>query len=49
LVNKLYLTIIDRNFDADIFFPDYSAFKKVVFEKESQEGDYKYKFVDLER
>jgi dihydrofolate reductase len=49
LVNKLYLTIIDRNFDADIFFPDYSDFKKVVFEKQSQEEDYKYKFLDLER
>jgi dihydrofolate reductase len=49
LVNKLYLTIIDRNFDADIFFPDYSDFKKVVFEKASQEGEYRYKFVDLEK
>jgi dihydrofolate reductase len=49
IADKLYLTIIDADFDADTFFPDYSAFKKVVFEKSSQEGEYKYKFMDLEK
>jgi dihydrofolate reductase len=49
LADKLYLTVIDRTFDADTFFPDYSDFKKVVFEKESQEGEYKYKFLELEK
>ena len=49
LVDKLYLTLVDGSFDADTFFPDYSDFKKVVFEKESQSDKYKYRFLELER
>ena len=49
LVDKLYLTKVEGDFQADTFFPDYSEFKKVVFEKSGQEGKYKYKFIDLER
>ena len=49
LVNKLYLTVVDGDFDADTFFPDYSEFKKVVFEKESSEGELRYKFLELEK
>ena len=49
LVDKLYLTIVDGKFDADTFFPDYSEFKKVVFEKKSQSEKYKYRFLELER
>ena len=48
-VDKLYLTIVEGDFGADTFFPDYSDFKKVVFEKEGQEGEYKYKFLELEK
>jgi len=47
--DKLYLTLVDSNFDADTFFPDYSQFKKVVFEKEFQSEKYKYRFLELER
>ena len=36
-------------FDADTFFPDYSSFKKVVFEESHASGGYKYKFLELER
>lgn len=49
LADKLYLTIVDGSFDADTFFPDYSQFKKVVFEKEGESGGYKYKFLEFER
>lgn len=49
LVDKLYLTIVDGNFDADTFFPDYSQFKKVIFEKEGSSEKYKYRFLELER
>jgi len=38
LVDKLYLTKVEGDFQADTFFPDYSEFKKVVFEKSGQEG-----------
>lgn len=49
LVDKLYLTIVEGEYDADTFFPDYSAFKKVVFEEEHESGGYTFRFVDLER
>ncbi len=48
-VNKLYLTIVEGDFGADTFFPDYSQFKKVVFEKEGESEGHKYKFLELER
>ncbi len=47
LADKLYLTVVEGNFDADTFFPDYSEFKKVVFEKESADERHRYKFLEL--
>ena len=47
--DKLYLTIIEGNPDADTFFPDYSDFKKVVSEESRESEGYKYKFLTLER
>ncbi|MDD5416141.1 MAG: dihydrofolate reductase [Candidatus Daviesbacteria bacterium] len=48
--NKLYLTIVEGNPEADTFFPDYSEFKKVVFESEWKESaGLKYRFLELER
>ena len=53
LADKLYLTIIDApsadGFEADTFFPDYSEFKKIVFEQEGSTEKYKYKFLELEK
>ena len=49
LADKLYLTIVEGEYDADTFFPDYSDFKKVVYEKHRASEGYKYKFVELER
>ncbi len=49
LADKLYLTIVEGNFEADTFFPDYSEFKKIISERKSNEKTYKYKFVVLER
>lgn len=49
-LEKIYLTIVKGDFKADIFFPDYSDFKKVVYESEEKQSDgLKYKFIDLER
>jgi len=49
LADKLYLTIVEGDYNCDTFFPDYSEFKKVVFE-ESREGEgHKYKFMEIER
>jgi len=49
LVDKLYLTIVEGDYGADTFFPDYSEFKKVVFEQKGESEGYKYKFLELEK
>jgi len=49
LVDKLYLTIVEGDFGADTFFPDYSEFKKVVFERSEESEGYEYRFLDLEK
>ena len=50
VIQKLYLTIVKGDFGADTYFPDYSEFKKVVFESEEKEAEgLKYRFLDLER
>ncbi|OGE64436.1 hypothetical protein A3I48_00505 [Candidatus Daviesbacteria bacterium RIFCSPLOWO2_02_FULL_36_7] len=48
--DKLYLTKIDTEIEGDTFFPDYSEFKKVVWQSEQQESKgFKYRFLELER
>lgn len=49
LTDKLYLTIVEGDFGADTFFPDYSQFKKVISEESGESEGYKYKFLELER
>ncbi|MBI2036674.1 dihydrofolate reductase [Candidatus Microgenomates bacterium] len=49
LADKLYLTIVEGDYHADTFFPQYSQFTKVVFEQEGQSDRYKYKFLELEK
>lgn len=49
LADKLYLTIVDQEVEGDVFFPDYSEFKKVTFEQEGEENNLRYKFIDLEK
>lgn len=49
LVDKLYLTIVDGDSDADTFFPEYSDFKKVISEEKRESDGFKYTFLELER
>ena len=49
ITDKLYLTIVEGDFKADTFFPDYSEFKRVIFEESHKSDGLKYKFLDLER
>ncbi len=49
LVNSLYLTLVEGDYGADTFFPDYSQFDKVLKETSGRSGEYKYKFLDLEK
>lgn len=48
--DKLYLTLVHADFpQADVFFPDYSEFSKVVSKKEMDNGQYKFDFLELTR
>lgn len=47
--DKLYLTEVKGNFDADTFFPDYSRFKKVISKREGRNENYQYAFLELEK
>ena len=50
MVDRMYLTIIDADFkNADVFFPEYSNFTKIVEERESKDKTFSYKFVTLVR
>jgi dihydrofolate reductase len=49
LADKLYVTVVQGDFKADTFFPDYSDFKKVVFEKSQESSGHKYKFLELDK
>lgn len=49
IADKLYLTKIKGDYEADTFFPDYSEFRKVNYEEDGENNGYKFKFVDLEK
>lgn len=50
IADKLYLTIVDsEEKDADVFFPDYSDFKKVISERKSSNSNYNFSFIELEK
>ncbi|MBI3495317.1 dihydrofolate reductase [Candidatus Berkelbacteria bacterium] len=45
--DKLYLTVVDGEFEADTYFPDYSAFGKVVSQVKSHDDHHNYTFYEL--
>lgn len=47
-LTRLYLTVIDDSKPADVFFPDYSDFKKIVSSERKNYGDLKYTWLILE-
>ena len=50
IANKIYLTIIDKYFEGDAYFPEYDKNKwKEVFREEHSDDDLIYAFVNLER
>ncbi len=49
LADKLYITLVEKDFDADTFFPPYDQFKKLTFEQESEFNGLKYRFLELEK
>ncbi|MFA7254157.1 MAG: dihydrofolate reductase [Patescibacteria group bacterium] len=48
-MDKLYLTLVDGHFDADVFFPEYTDLFKVVSEKANNNGKHKFVFQELIR
>lgn len=49
LADKLYLTIIEAEYQADVWFPDYSDFKIIKEEEYTSASGLKYKFLELVR
>lgn len=49
IADKLYLTIVDAEAQADTHFPDYSEFKHIVKEERGNSAGLNYRFVELER
>lgn len=48
--DRLYLTLIDAaDTDADVYFPDHSAFTKKLNETPGEENGVRYKWVTLEK
>ena len=48
--DRLYLTLIDDEKDADVFFPEYEKeFTNIISEEAHEEDEVKYRFVTLER
>ena len=50
VADKLYITRVDKEFEADTFFPPYEdQFKKVTFQQPGQHEGLHYTFLELER
>ncbi|MDD5463698.1 MAG: dihydrofolate reductase [Candidatus Moranbacteria bacterium] len=49
MADKLYLTVVKGNFEADVFFPKYDEFKKVVSQRKSIDENFEYTFLELEK
>lgn len=49
LVDRLYLTLVEGNYDADTFFPDYSMFDKIINRESREENGIKFEYLDLEK
>lgn len=47
LANRLYLTIVEEEPEADTFFPDYKNLFRIVSEENFSYGSLNYKFVEL--
>lgn len=47
--DKIYLTIVEKDYNADTSFPDYSEFKHIENEVSSSYDGLSYRFLDLTR
>ena len=49
LADKLYITEVDGEYEADTFFPDYSEFKHELYREPGESNGYTYTFLILEK
>lgn len=49
MVDKLYLTVVKGDFEADVFFPEYDKFAKIISKRESKDENFEYTFLELEK
>lgn len=49
LADKLYVTIVEGNFNGDVYFPNYSSFDKIIFQQKQESDGYFYTFYELEK
>ena len=47
--DRLYLTVVHTKLEGDAYFPDYSAFSKVISQEDRESDGYKYTFYILEK
>lgn len=48
-ISKLYLTLVEGDYQGDTFFPDYSEFQKEISREVGEENELKFEFVILAR
>ncbi|MFA6098257.1 MAG: dihydrofolate reductase [Patescibacteria group bacterium] len=49
LTDRLYVTVVKGEYEADTFFPDYSEFTKIISRQESRDDKHEYTFFILEK
>ncbi|MEI7621682.1 MAG: dihydrofolate reductase [Candidatus Moraniibacteriota bacterium] len=49
MADKLYLTVVEGDFEGDVFFPPYEEFSKIVSQRKSQDENFKFTFLELEK
>lgn len=49
IIDRLYLTVVHKNVDGDVYFPDYSDFTKVIEKEDHASDEFSYTFLTLER
>lgn len=47
--DRLYLTVVHKNFEGEAVFPEHKEFTKVVSQKDSRDENVEYTFLVLER
>ncbi len=49
LADRLYITLVEGDYQGDAFFPDYSMFGTVVGREHHDDGQHRFTFLTLER